>query len=83
MVKPDFTYREDFPLIRLYPETKQAEAIWNQIAMTYAGCVLDWQVWQDVRNQIRVAGYSVRKVRDAKARATKRDDEKLLSELLK
>jgi hypothetical protein len=79
---PDFTYRTstDGLFVSLLPESPAAVAIWNdQIAPQTGGRGKIFAPhWPQVLEQLRAAGYSVRK---ASSRASKMSDAKLLAAL--
>lgn len=73
----DITYTQDGMFTRFYPETKDGEVVWNEMANQMGGtaAVLNFEA-NKVIAQIRAAGYKV-----AKAKKVTQSIDEILAEL--
>ena len=79
-MKTDLSYKKDGFVTRFYPESKDGEVAWRQMAAQNGGSTTIYSAHLDqTLAQLRAAGYCVRKQKATKA--TDKDDDKLLAEL--
>ena len=80
MSKPDITYVDEGLFVRFMPETPAGEAAWNTMAAENGGaCFLTIHL-AAILQQLRAAGYTVRKQRREKSDGL--SDDALLAALL-
>ena len=74
----DLSYKDDFPFVRIMPESKAGETAFNAIAAHFDGGVIPVTAWPGTRAQLKQAGLSVRKRQPLKLALS---DDDLLAEL--
>lgn len=57
----DITYTTNGLFYRIIPQTKEAEAVFHEIARHFEDGAIPCTAWEGTVRQIRAAGYSVRK----------------------
>lgn len=74
----DIFFRDDFPFVRIMPESKAGESAFRVIAAVFDGGVIPITAWPSTRSQLKQAGLSVRKRQPVKPALS---DDELLAQL--
>lgn len=81
-MKTDIQYMISFPFAKFMPNTERGVDAWHEMAAQMGGdVVIHVQHLPSVLNQIKSAGYSVRKARKPSNKMTSLDIEKLCIQL--